>query len=234
MRIGEIERQLRRHLIARAKRQPVAVVVRQQRHAHVVGDRRLLVADAAAQLHFLAHHVFSAEREQPAVLVLERQGGRQPGRLTRRDVPIRLQFVHSTVASPVHCGVKRWRKPTLTISGKLIVVFDGERCARRGYCERTVDLLVDAGTVANADGRRRRRRQSDAGGKAVAPIVARQFRKRPDGTGRGDAMAEVGLGILNLHADADADHVVDAPGEARRGVIGLQVAAVRPHIRTGP
>ena len=173
--------------------------------------------------------IFSAEREQPAVLVLERQGRSAvtPPDVTF-DVPIRLQFVHSTVASPVHCGVKRWRSPTLTMSGKLIVVFTSRRCTR-GYCKRTVDFLVDAGTIANTDGRRRRRCQSDAGGKAVTPIVTRQFRKRPrwQATGRGDAMAEVGLGILNLHADADADQVVDAPGKARRGVIGLQVAASR-------
>src|SRR5665213_2313851 len=41
------------------------------------------------------------------------------------DVPIRLQFVHSTVASPVHCDVNRWRKPTLRVPGKLSVVFTG-------------------------------------------------------------------------------------------------------------
>src|SRR5471032_3274970 len=34
------------------------------------------------------------------------------------DVPIRLQFAHSTVARPVHCDVNFWRNPTLTVSGK--------------------------------------------------------------------------------------------------------------------
>jgi hypothetical protein len=37
-------------------------------------------------------------------------------------VPIRLQFVHSIVAKPVHCDVNRWRSPRLTVSGKLTVM----------------------------------------------------------------------------------------------------------------
>src|SRR5579864_2578214 len=38
------------------------------------------------------------------------------------EVPIRLQFDHSTVPSKVHCGPMRWRRPNETTSGRSIVV----------------------------------------------------------------------------------------------------------------
>ena len=66
-------------------------------------------------------------------------------------MPIRLQFVHSIVASAVHCGVKPWRRPMLTVSGKLIVVLTGNDPIPDIPSEPSI-FLVEGRPIADADG----------------------------------------------------------------------------------
>src|SRR5665213_1443852 len=68
---------LRRSFVGPANRRPVAVVVWQQWYAHAIGDRRLLQAGAAVQGQSAIPRALGAEREQPSIFVLERQGRRK-------------------------------------------------------------------------------------------------------------------------------------------------------------
>ena len=63
------------------------------------------------------------------------------------------------------------------MSGRLTVGVDGRQTvAWRVLVRMPLIFLVNAGTVTNTDGSRRCRRQRDAGGEAVTPAVAREFR----------------------------------------------------------
>src|SRR6476646_6292318 len=94
--------------------------------------------------------------------------------------------------------------------------------------------------IAKADRGRRRRHQGHAGGEAVAPAITRQIRVADgDETAKerdksAHAVVEAGFGELDLHADADADPVVEAIGDAGARVVGAQERGAGSIIATGP
>jgi hypothetical protein len=165
MRIGEVEGHLRRQSIGRSHRQPIAVVVRQQWHADLIGDRRLLVADAAADGELIVPLIFGTDREEPAVFKLERQGHRIEA--DQRHRAVGLGHRRSADAAPVgpfcsrhHHPLRRQPLPQAEADdvGHIDCGADRARRGERrdegetaGKRHRPVDLLVDRGAIAQTD-----------------------------------------------------------------------------------
>lgn len=74
MRISEVSPQALKDLPARSERRPVPGVIWYERRTYLIGDRRDFVAEARAQGQPITRLILSADREEPPISVLKRQG----------------------------------------------------------------------------------------------------------------------------------------------------------------
>ncbi len=221
MRVGRVEREALGDLIGQTSREPETIVVRQAGGADCRRDRSNLVGDTGAQRQVRAVAIFTAEREEPAVTIVEGDRPRQcrRGERMRRDVGA----ADAAPALPFHRRKQVELLGDLLAQGDVQTIRQAHRCLdarNRTRQARHVDViaikrLVDARAVADADGGAGERLPGQTGGDADAPAIAFQPEAIADRQGRA-AAHEAHLHVLDLQADTDRELRADLVGHRRR------------------
>src|SRR5690242_15664381 len=241
MRIGEIETHEWGDLPGKAHGCPESVIVRQTWRANLVGDGRDFVTDTAAHRQPFVPTILGAGREEPAIIVLERNL-KGVGAYQRRSA---VQLINGDRADPAPVGpfhgthdrplrVYLLADTERNDIGKLERRFDRTRCRERNVESRSrrkeqgsLDVLIDGRAPTKADQRRWRRRQGNArrGTEAVAATSEGELL-----TKRRQSGSKFSFHVLELDARADADPVIDPISDAGGRVVSSDrtVAGIIP------